>query len=129
MSTRLEATRHEVRALFALAWPIVLTQLALMLMGTVDFMMVGRSGVAEVGAVMLGNVWKIGTVLVVESASMSVCCNYSLNIPCRVWHRRSNNCVAPKVRTPTESFAVYRRRQLGNRNHLARNWTVWFATT
>jgi MATE family multidrug resistance protein len=55
--------RVEVARLFELAWPIVLTQLALMLMGTVDYMMVGRAGVAEVGAVMLGNVWKMGTVL------------------------------------------------------------------
>ena len=55
--------RADVARLFELAWPIVLTQLALMLMGTVDYMMVGRAGVAEVGAVMLGNVWKMGTVL------------------------------------------------------------------
>jgi MATE family multidrug resistance protein len=55
--------RGEIARLAALAWPIVLTQLALMMMGTVDYMMVGRAGVAEVGAVMLGNVWRMGTVL------------------------------------------------------------------
>lgn len=55
--------RGEIARLVALAWPIVLTQLALMMMGTVDYMMVGRAGVAEVGAVMLGNVWRMGTVL------------------------------------------------------------------
>lgn len=56
--------RRDVARLVQLAWPIVLTQLALMLMGTVDYMMVGRAGVLEVGAVMLGNVWKMGTVMV-----------------------------------------------------------------
>lgn len=56
-------SRIEIARLFELAWPIVLTQVALMLMGTVDYMMVGRAGVGEVGAVMLGNVWKMGTVL------------------------------------------------------------------
>lgn len=55
--------RRDVARLAQLAWPIVLTQLALMLMGTVDYMMVGRAGVLEVGAVMLGNVWKMGTVM------------------------------------------------------------------
>lgn len=64
MTERKQAVRLEVRRLTALAWPIVLTQVALMLMGTVDFMMVGRAGVVEVGAVMLGNVWKMGTILV-----------------------------------------------------------------
>ena len=63
MSFPSPALRADVARLFELAWPIVLTQLALMLMGTVDYMMVGRAGVAEVGAVMLGNVWKMGTVL------------------------------------------------------------------
>ena len=57
------STRVEIARLFQLAWPIVLTQLALMAMGTVDYMMVGRAGVGEVGAVMLGNVWRMGTVL------------------------------------------------------------------
>ena len=56
--------RGDVARLVQLAWPIVLTQLALMLMGTVDYMMVGRAGVLEVGAVMLGNVWKMGTLMV-----------------------------------------------------------------
>jgi MATE family multidrug resistance protein len=56
--------RGDVARLLQLAWPIVLTQLALMLMGTVDYMMVGRAGVLEIGAVMLGNVWKMGTLMV-----------------------------------------------------------------
>lgn len=58
-----EGWRGDVARLSQLAWPIVLTQLALMLMGTVDYMMVGRAGVSEVGAVMLGNVWKMGTLM------------------------------------------------------------------
>lgn len=58
-----EGWRGDVARLSQLAWPIVLTQLALMLMGTVDYMMVGRAGVREVGAVMLGNVWKMGTLM------------------------------------------------------------------
>jgi MATE family multidrug resistance protein len=63
MAAMHEGWRSDVARLCQLAWPIVLTQLALMLMGTVDYMMVGRAGVHEVGAVMLGNVWKMGTLM------------------------------------------------------------------
>lgn len=63
MTSMREGWRNDVARLCQLAWPIVLTQLALMLMGTVDYMMVGRAGVHEVGAVMLGNVWKMGTLM------------------------------------------------------------------
>jgi multidrug resistance protein, MATE family len=64
MVTSTTGWKRDVVRLCELAWPIVLTQVALMMMGTVDYMMVGRAGVAEVGAVMLGNVWKVGTLLV-----------------------------------------------------------------
>jgi MATE family multidrug resistance protein len=56
--------RAELRALLALAWPIMLTQLSMMSLGVVDLMMVGRYGVDAVGAVALGNICKIGTAMI-----------------------------------------------------------------
>lgn len=47
-----------------LAFPIALTQLSLMSLGVVDLLMVGRVGVEAVGALALGNLWKMGTLLV-----------------------------------------------------------------
>ncbi len=56
--------RNEIRALARLALPIAATQLCLMMLGVVDLIMVGRVGVDAVGAIALGNVWKMGTLLV-----------------------------------------------------------------
>jgi len=56
--------RNEARELFKLAFPIAITQLSLMMLGVVDLLMVGRVGVDAVGAIALGNVWKMGTILV-----------------------------------------------------------------
>jgi MATE family multidrug resistance protein len=56
--------RREARELFKLALPIAITQLSLMMLGVVDLLMVGRIGVDAVGAIALGNVWKMGTILV-----------------------------------------------------------------
>jgi MATE family multidrug resistance protein len=55
------AVRREVAALGRLALPIVLTQLAFMLLGVVDLLMVGRVSVEAFDAVALGNLWKVGT--------------------------------------------------------------------
>jgi len=54
----------ELRELAHLAAPIVLTQLSMMALGFVDLVMVGRCGVDAVGAVSLGNLWKVGTSMV-----------------------------------------------------------------
>jgi len=62
------AILHEVRRLSALAWPVVATQLGTMLLGFVDLLMVGRlpgrEGVQALGAVSLGRIWVMGTVIV-----------------------------------------------------------------
>lgn len=47
--------RPELRAMVALAVPVVLSELGWMAMGVVDTMMVGRLGPAAIGAVALGN--------------------------------------------------------------------------
>ena len=54
----------ELRELARLAAPIVLTQLSMMALGFVDLVMVGHCGVDAVGAVSLGNLWKVGTSMV-----------------------------------------------------------------
>ena len=46
---------HELRAMVALAVPVVLSELGWMAMGVVDTIMVGRLGPAAIGAVALGN--------------------------------------------------------------------------
>jgi multidrug resistance protein, MATE family len=56
--------RSEARVLGRLAWPIVLTQIAMMSLGVVDLLMVGDVGVEALGAVALGNIWKIGTAMI-----------------------------------------------------------------
>lgn len=52
--------RDELRRLLALAWPAMATQLAMMLMGTVDTLIVGRYGAQTLAAVSLGNAWIYG---------------------------------------------------------------------
>jgi MATE family multidrug resistance protein len=47
-----------------LALPIAMTQVAMMSLGMVDLLMVGRVGVEALDAVALGNIWKIGTLIV-----------------------------------------------------------------
>ena len=47
--------RRELRAMIALAVPVVLSELGWMAMGVVDTIMVGRLGPAAIGAVALGN--------------------------------------------------------------------------
>ena len=55
---------REARALVRLATPVALTQLAWMLLWTIDFLMVGRIGVTDFNAVSLGRLWVMGTVTV-----------------------------------------------------------------
>ena len=59
----LSSTVVLVRKLFAIAGPVVLTQLGMMGFGVVDTLMLGRVGVAEIDAAALGNLWLWGTVI------------------------------------------------------------------
>jgi MATE family multidrug resistance protein len=55
--------RPEVKRLLELAAPLVVTQLASMMLGVVDTMMVGRVSVQVLGAAALGHVWVFGTLV------------------------------------------------------------------
>ncbi|RKZ11708.1 MATE family efflux transporter [bacterium] len=55
--------RPELRRLLELAAPLVVTQLASMMLGVVDTMMVGRVSVQVLGAAALGHVWTFGTLV------------------------------------------------------------------
>jgi MATE family multidrug resistance protein len=53
----LRPTRGELREMVRLAWPIVLAQVGLMMMGVVDTAMVGRVSPATIAAVALGHIY------------------------------------------------------------------------
>jgi MATE family multidrug resistance protein len=53
----------EARRLLALATPVIITQLGMMMMGVVDVIMVGRVGVDALDGASLGRVWVFGTLL------------------------------------------------------------------
>jgi MATE family multidrug resistance protein len=55
--------RFEARRLTTLAAPIAVTQLATMLLWTIDFLMVGKLGVPSLNAVALGRLYVIGTAI------------------------------------------------------------------
>jgi MATE family multidrug resistance protein len=55
--------RSELRRLVALAVPVALSQLAVMLMGIVDYFLVGQLGAGALAALGLGNTWIFGTIL------------------------------------------------------------------
>jgi multidrug resistance protein, MATE family len=48
--------RRELRAMFSLAWPVVLAEMGWVLMGIVDTIVVGRLGAAAIGAVGTGTI-------------------------------------------------------------------------
>jgi len=50
-------SRDELRSLWRLAWPIVATQVAFMLLGVVDVLLLGHVSVAALDASALGNQW------------------------------------------------------------------------
>lgn len=60
MSTTL---RFEVRRLFTLATPVIITQVATMMLSVVDTMMVGHVDVDTLAAASLGHVWTFGTLI------------------------------------------------------------------
>ncbi|MEM8882521.1 MAG: MATE family efflux transporter [Planctomycetota bacterium] len=55
--------RRELLTISALAWPVVLTRLATLMLGLVDTLMVGRLGVAEMEAVGLADVCIFGSLI------------------------------------------------------------------
>lgn len=65
MKRPLHAPEGELRRLLSLAWPVVLGQLGMMLMGVVDVIAVGHLGEDALAAVALGHTWSFGTTIVV----------------------------------------------------------------
>jgi MATE family multidrug resistance protein len=55
--------RFEARRLSTLAAPVIVTQLATMMLGVVDTVMVGHVSVEALGAAALGHVWTLGTMI------------------------------------------------------------------
>jgi len=55
--------RDETRRLVALATPVVITQVSMMLMGVVDVIMVGHVGTDALDGASLGRLWVFGTLL------------------------------------------------------------------
>ncbi len=55
--------RLEIRRIWALAGPVILTQVATMMLGVVDTIMVGHVGVRELAAASLGHLWTFGTLI------------------------------------------------------------------
>lgn len=55
------ARRRELVRLLSIGAPVALTQLGMMLLGTVDTIMVGRLGTLELDGAALGNLWIYGT--------------------------------------------------------------------
>lgn len=54
---------QDVRRLLVLSAPVIASQLGMMMLGVVDLLMVGKVGVRAVGAVTLGNLWIMGTMI------------------------------------------------------------------
>ena len=65
MSTlaQLRPTRGELREMLRLAWPVVLAQVGIMLMGVVDTAMVGRVSTSAVAAVALGHIYWVNVTI------------------------------------------------------------------
>ena len=64
--------REEARRVAALAIPVALSQLAIMSMGFVDLVMVGRVSVGAFAAVALANPWQYGTLLFANGFLMAL---------------------------------------------------------
>ncbi len=60
---RLRPTRYELGEMLRLAWPVVLAQVGIMLMGVVDTAMVGRVGTSAVAAVALGHIYWVNVTI------------------------------------------------------------------
>lgn len=60
---QLRPTRQELAEMLRLAWPVVLAQVGIMLMGVVDTAMVGRVGTSAVAAVALGHIYWVNVTI------------------------------------------------------------------
>lgn len=56
--------RTELRALLRLAWPVIVSQLGMMMMGVVDTIMIGRLGADAMAAVAVGNIYGFALLIV-----------------------------------------------------------------
>jgi MATE family multidrug resistance protein len=56
-------TRTEIRRILSLAAPVVITQVATMMLGVVDTIMVGHVSVEVLAAAALGHIWTFGTLI------------------------------------------------------------------
>jgi MATE family multidrug resistance protein len=65
-------TRRELGALWRLAWPLVVTQVAFMMLGVVDALLLGRLSVAALDAVALANMWGWATLSLGMGAVMGM---------------------------------------------------------
>jgi MATE family, multidrug efflux pump len=68
----LPALRVEARRLFRLALPVALSQLAIMSMGFVDLLVIGRVSVEAFASVALANPWLFGTLLFANGFLMAL---------------------------------------------------------
>lgn len=57
------SARHELRALLALAVPVILAQLGMMGLGTIDTVMVGHAFPESLASLALGNTWHFSTLI------------------------------------------------------------------
>ncbi|HEX5135625.1 MAG TPA: MATE family efflux transporter [Planctomycetota bacterium] len=64
--------REEVRTLARLAWPVVASQLGLMLFALVDMAMLGRVGAREMGAAALADACLFGSLIVAMSLALGI---------------------------------------------------------
>ena len=60
---QLRPTRGELREMLRLAWPVVMAQVGIMLMGVVDTAMVGRVSTSAVAAVALGHIYWVNVTI------------------------------------------------------------------
>jgi MATE family multidrug resistance protein len=56
-------TRSELRRLLVLAWPVVLGQVAVVLLGVADVIFAGRVGPEALAAISTGHIWGFGTLI------------------------------------------------------------------
>lgn len=64
--------RAEAQRLAELAWPVVLGQLGIVMLGVVDVLMLGRLGQDAIGAVGIGNTWSFGVLIVGLGTAMGL---------------------------------------------------------
>jgi MATE family multidrug resistance protein len=64
--------RHELGSVARLAWPVVVGQLGMMLLGVVDMILVGRIDAASLAGVSLGHTWSFAWLVLARGVSMGL---------------------------------------------------------